>query len=241
MQNVFSNPKVCILLYSKSQDYGKAVDLMISEQNRLINIYKPTILHTKANDYYEKNEILEMEANPIPLVAKDYQSTIKKIKERAYRGSADDKSYVQRLENIEKVVEFFNLVKTNKYDKAFIEMKKLAFLPFKNSVEPELRTINDEILCNLPEVIYLACDVIHKKLKEIRNNTTGVSMTRYFSQENSEIENLKNSIDVLKTYFTRIEKDYNKRLPDSSKESMKKVLDVKELSKQISMMSFMHY
>lgn len=158
-----------------------------------------------------------------------YSKIVEKIQGKAIKGSYEHKEFKIRLENVQKVVEFINLVISENYDKAYSTMKKAQFLPFNESIEPDLSNIKSEILETLPEVVHLAFAVIDKKLSETQKMSIGFN-----SDEALEIQKLKEQKLSLITYFKKIQKIFMNSLSETSFDNTKKVEKIKRIAQKIS-------
>jgi hypothetical protein len=227
-------PRICILLQSQIGNDEKVAQMLVQEQNRLIEMCKPSILQNSAKNYISKEEILQMDKIDVPSVTKEYKDIVDGIKQKAKRMSQEHIRYASRFDNLDRIVGFINLVKNNKYADAYKEIKTMPFLPIKGPAEPDLYTLDDEVLLNLPDVIFLALIVIQRKLKDVRSSSVNPYSAGFNANESDEAKNLKSMIDTLRAYYTKIEKVYMKRLNDSSSDSMKKLQDIKSLAKEIN-------
>lgn len=149
------NPDIQILLLNKIGKDSEVVDLVIQKQNLLIEDLKPSILKSKTSNFYTHEELMSTDSNIIPSVCTNFKPIIEKIHNKANNGSHEHREYKRRLDNIESIVQLFNLVKTDNYDKAFTEMKKYPFLPLRDAYEPDISSMDHSTLLHLPDLILL--------------------------------------------------------------------------------------
>ena len=227
-------PDIQILLQNKIGNDVAVVDLIIQKQNLLIDELKPFILRSKTSSVYTSDELMKTDANLIPSVWSDFKPIIEKIQNKASSGSAEHREIKRRLESIDSIVQLFNLVKTDNYDKAFTEMKRYPFLPLRDSFEPDITTIDNNTLLHLPDLILLWFIVLKKKLKEAAHKQIDSVYSKIYPNESSDVGKLKTQMEVLKVYYTKIEKMCKNKMTETSSENAKKLENLKWISQEIS-------
>jgi hypothetical protein len=222
------DPHISILLQNKIGNDKEVVGLLCKWQNLQITQHSE-LIEGAVENYYTRQMLMKKDNFNIEDASKKYNKIVEKILGKATKGSYEHKEFKIRLDNLQKVVEFINLVIGENYDKAYSEMKKAQFLPFNESIEPDLANIQHEILENLPEVVHLAFAVIDKKLSNTQKMNIGFN-----SEEAQETHKLKEQKLSLITYFKKIQKIFMNSLSESSLENAKKVEKVKRIAQKIS-------
>ena len=221
-------------MQNKIGNDAEVVNLIIQKQNLLIDDLKPAILKSKTSNFYTHEELMSIDANTIPSVCSNFKPIIEKIKNRAVSGSPEHKEFKRRLDNIESIVQLFNLVKTDNYDKAFTEMKSYPFLPLRDAFEPDISNMDQNTLLHLPDLILLWFLVLKRKLKDASNNQISSLYSRFYPTESSDITKLKAQMETLKVYYTKIEKICKNKMTETSTENTKKLENFKWISQEIS-------
>ncbi|CAI2380777.1 unnamed protein product [Moneuplotes crassus] len=232
ISRINDDPHILILLQNKIGNDGEVVNLISKYQNRQIDTHKELIIEGAGKSYYSTAALLTKGSRVIERAFKKYAKIIEKIKKKSIK-SFEHREYMQRLEDLDLLVEIINFSLDEKYDKAFGLMKKASFLPLNESIEPEFNRLQPEILYSLPEVILLALVIIDYKIKDKKDRSMTGIMPSFNSTEEAETKILRAQNLSLKAYFLKIQKILLVQMNESSASNTQRLAHLDTISSKI--------
>jgi tRNA-binding EMAP/Myf-like protein len=135
------------------------------------------------------------------------------------------------------IVNFMNLVVEEKFEKAYSEMGKAAFLPLRDHIEPDLANFQNEVIEHLPETILLALIVLQKRVKQAKSKNISSIGMMFHTDGGREIEELRNKSLSLKTYYVKIRKILTTKMDKTTPDNLKKYEHLNTIAQQIEQIS----